>query len=70
MDEKDIWKHNVWKTNQRKWKKINERGDKVAMVYKYEVLCYVLCCKTNRLKVKCDAVVDIYVYILSNQNTN
>ena len=39
-------------------KKINERGDKVAMVYNYDVLCYVLCCKTDKLK--CNAVVDIY----------
>ena len=39
--------------------KINERGDKVAMVYNYEVLCYFLCYTTD-LKVKCNAVVDIY----------
>ena len=40
--------------------KINERGDKLAMVYNFDVLCYVLCYKTDRLKIKCNAVVDIY----------
>ena len=40
-------------------KKINDRGDKLAMVNNYYVLLHIIDYKIHKLEVKCDATVDI-----------